>query len=69
MANNQVDLNPGTSGNKTGLHFHGPTGASASDINDPSSFPSVPANSTAPKAVSTKIAGTPGLTIKFSNPA
>lgn len=67
----QVDLTPATNPialGGPGIHFHGPVGASASQFNDPSSFPSSNMAS-APKVVTTKITATPGVQIKFSNPA
>ena len=69
---NQLDLNPGTAGNTTGLHVHVPAGQSASAVNHATDFPSVTAGATPPasgKAVSTKITGTQGVTVRFSNPS
>jgi hypothetical protein len=69
---NQLDLTPSTSGNGTGLHFHGPAGASASQFDHPTDFPSVSARATLPAggtAVSVKITGTQGQVIRFSNPS
>ena len=69
---NQLDLQPSTLGNTTGLHVHAPAGASASQFNHATDFPSVVPVGTAPaggKAVSTKILGTQGQTVRFSNPS
>ena len=68
MANTQIDLMPGTSGNTTGLHFHSPNGASACNVTNPTEAPSIPANSTAAKVVSVKIAQANGGP-RFQNPS
>ncbi len=68
MANSQVDLTPGTAGNTTGLHVHVPNGASACNVSNPTEAPSIPANSTAPKVVSVKIAQANGGP-RFQNPS
>jgi hypothetical protein len=72
MAQNQVDLTPGTAGNTTGLHVHTPAGHSASEFNHPTDFPTVTAGANPPaggKAISVKIQGTQGQTVRFSNPS
>lgn len=69
---NQVDLQPGTAGNTTGLHIHTPMGHSASEFNNMSDNPNVTPAATSPaggKAVSAKITGTQGAVVRFSNPS
>jgi hypothetical protein len=68
----QLDLTPATAGNTTGLHVHTPAGHSASEFNHPTDNPSVTPGATSPvggKAVSVKIQGTQGQTVRFSNPS
>ena len=72
MANNQVDVTPSANlggSQPNGIHFHGPRGESAASSTNPSDFPNVPANTTAAKAVATKVTGTQGAVIRFANPA
>jgi hypothetical protein len=69
---NQVDITPATATIGTGLHVHTPAGASASQFNHPTDFPSVTPAATAPaggKAVKTTIQGTQGQAVRFSNPS
>jgi hypothetical protein len=65
MAN--IDLNPGTPGNSTGLHVHVPAGQTASVVNNPSDFPSLPAK-IGGKTVSVAIAPATGGP-RFCNPS
>jgi hypothetical protein len=61
MAN--IDLNPGTPGNSTGLHVHVPAGQTASVVNNPADFPSSPAK-TGAKSVTANVAG-----VRFASPS
>jgi len=61
---NQVDLSPN---NPTGLHVHVPNGQTASVVNNPADFPSVPAK-IGGKGVSVQIAPSNGGP-RFSNPS
>lgn len=64
----QIDLTPATGA--PFLHVHVPSGQSASVVNNPADFPAVPAQvGTGTKTVTTKINGTQGSTVRFSNPA
>ncbi len=64
----QIDLTPATF--SSGLHFHAPTGSTAAAFNNSSDFPSVPAKAAQPiPTVTTKITGTQGTVVRFSNPA
>ena len=62
MAN--IDFNPGTPGNTTGLHVHVPVGQTASVVNNPADFP---VSKNGPSTV-VKIAQTNGGP-RFANPA
>lgn len=64
---NQVDLTPATF--SSGLHFHAPNGQSAGAVNNPSDSPNAAANANVAKAVTVKVTGTQGATIRFSNPS
>jgi len=66
---NQTDLTPGTAGNTTGIHFHGPNGQSANVANNPSDFPTGKANSSGAPTVTKTITGTQGQVVRFSNPS
>jgi hypothetical protein len=66
---NQTDLNPGTAGNSTGIHFHGPNGQSANAANNPSDFPAGKANASGALSVTKTIVGTQGVVVRFSNPS
>ena len=69
MAN--VDLTPGANPvalGGPGIHFHNP-GHSASEFNNSSDFPSVPANSNASKGTKVTVTGTPGAVVRFASPA
>jgi hypothetical protein len=69
MANTQEDFTPSTAPGP-GIHFHSPTGQTASVVNNPADFPAVPANvGTGSKTVTTKVTGTQGSQVRFSNPA
>jgi hypothetical protein len=65
---NQTDITPATNPSP-GIHFHGPNGQSATAVNNPSDFPGSNANSSGAKSVTTKIIGTQGVAVRFSNPS
>lgn len=69
MANAQEDFTP-SSAPGPGIHFHSPNGQTASVVDNPADFPAVPANvGTGTKTITTKINGTQGSQVRFSNPA
>lgn len=69
MANIQQDFTPSSTPGP-GVHYHCPSGQTASVVNNSSDFPAVPANvGTGSKTVTIKISGTQGSQVRFSNPA
>jgi hypothetical protein len=70
MAN--IDLQPSTSGNTTGLHVHVPSGASAGHFNNLADFPNAApsaASNSQRKAVKVSVQGTQGVFVRVANPA
>ena len=61
--NPQVDVSPASGPAGLNIHFQGPAGQTASVVNNPADFPSVPAK-TGAKSVTANVAG-----VRFASPS